>query len=354
MVAENSRGGNYVPLLIALVCLVAIGLSGATLTSADTSMVPNIAQGPDFGEGGGTQDDGTTSDRDASGAIGSGEERYTEFTRCIDFLTSPLVVIGIVALYALSLAGVAKQFSAAASVLVGLTLVPPLAVGYFFLTNCQGGSVIGPGGGGGAGGVARGLGASSPVPAWMLIPLVLGLVAVGAAVLVFGSNDVEEFETTEEDDDEPDAAVDDVAAAAGAAADRIDTEADVDNEVFEAWREMTNHLDIPNPESSTTGEFAHAAIAAGMDRDDVLALKGLFDEVRYGQAEPSTDREERAVSVLRDIESTYSDSTASDDEHADGAGDAPPDADDATNDADAAGGTDGDDAEGSPDGGDGR
>lgn len=309
MVAVNARGGNYVPLLVALVCLVAIGLSGATLTSADTSMVPNIAQGPDFAEGGGTQGgDGTTSEREAGTGIGTGEDRYIEFTRCIDLLTSPLVVLGIVALYGLFLAGVARRFSAAASVLVGLTLVPPLAIGYFFLTNCSGGSVIGPGGAN-AGGVARGLGASSPVPAWMLIPFVLGVVAVGAAVLVLGSNDVEEFETsTDEEDATPDDAVDDVAAAAGAAADRIDTTADVDNEVFRAWREMTDHLDIPNPESSTTGEFAHAAIEAGMNRDDVLALKGLFDEVRYGQADPSADREERAVSVLRDIESTYSDS----------------------------------------------
>jgi hypothetical protein len=75
---------------------------------------------------------------------------------------------------------------------------------------------------------------------------------------------------------------------------------------------MTDHLEIPNPESSTTGEFAHAAIDAGMDRDDVMALKGLFDEVRYGTADPSIDREERAVEVLRRIEDAYAETEAGD------------------------------------------
>jgi hypothetical protein len=150
----------------------------------------------------------------------------------------------------------------------------------------------------------------------MLVPLLVGVIFVGAAVLVWGSNDAEEFEV-EEDDEETDAAVGDVAATAGAAADRIETAADVDNEVFRAWQEMTDHLEIPHPESSTTGEFAQAAIEAGMNRDDVLDLKGLFDEVRYGTADPSTDREERAVAVLRRIEDAYGDEDPPDDRQTD-------------------------------------
>jgi len=96
---------------------------------------------------------------------------------------------------------------------------------------------------------------------------------------------------------------------AGETADRIERREDppVENEVYRAWREMTHHLDVAFPETSTPAEFADAAVEEGMDRADVEELTALFRDVRYGGAEATPDREQRAVAVLRRIEDTYAD-----------------------------------------------
>jgi hypothetical protein len=95
--------------------------------------------------------------------------------------------------------------------------------------------------------------------------------------------------------------------AAGAAADRIDESGDADNEVYRAWREMTEHIEVDHPEASTPGEFASAAIDAGMDRTDVVELRAVFEEVRYGGLPATAEAERRAVSALRNIENSYAD-----------------------------------------------
>jgi len=94
---------------------------------------------------------------------------------------------------------------------------------------------------------------------------------------------------------------------AGRAADRIEegSPGDGENEVYRAWREMTTRLDIENPETTTPREFQQASVDAGMAPDDVRELTRLFERVRYGGESATTDREERAVQVLRRIESTY-------------------------------------------------
>jgi hypothetical protein len=68
---------------------------------------------------------------------------------------------------------------------------------------------------------------------------------------------------------------------------------------------MTEPLSVDHPESSTAGEFAEAAVAAGMAREDVDHLTTLFAAVRYGGAEPTPERERAAVETLRRIEATY-------------------------------------------------
>jgi hypothetical protein len=95
-----------------------------------------------------------------------------------------------------------------------------------------------------------------------------------------------------------------VGEAAGAAADRIETQADVTNEVYRAWAEMTRHLDIPHPDTTAPDEFAEAAVEAGMAAEDVETLTELFQDVRYGGADPDA-RAEEAVAALRRIERTY-------------------------------------------------
>ncbi|MFW5918297.1 MAG: DUF4129 domain-containing protein [Haloferacaceae archaeon] len=90
-------------------------------------------------------------------------------------------------------------------------------------------------------------------------------------------------------------------AAAGIAAADVATE----NAVYEAWVDMTGALDVPDPETTTPGEFAEAAVDAGMDPVDVRELTRLFEEVRYGDAPVSPERAERARAALNRIESAY-------------------------------------------------
>jgi hypothetical protein len=145
------------------------------------------------------------------------------------------------------------------------------------------------------------------------IVAVLAAAAVGA-VLVTRDDEADEdpFGALDADDDgveEPmdDVAVDEVAAAAGRAADRIEDADDVDNEIYRAWVEMTNYLDVEHPESSTPGEFAAAAIDAGIEPDTVAELTDLFERVRYGSTAATTEREQRALDALRRIETQYGD-----------------------------------------------
>ena len=70
---------------------------------------------------------------------------------------------------------------------------------------------------------------------------------------------------------------------------------------------MTTHLPVDNPASSTPAEFADAAVAAGMDREDVAELTRLFEAVRYGDEPITPEREDRAVAALRNIERSYGD-----------------------------------------------
>lgn len=95
-----------------------------------------------------------------------------------------------------------------------------------------------------------------------------------------------------------------VGAAAGRAADELD-ETSLSNAVYRAWHEMTDALDVDDPETTTPAEFADAAVEAGLDRDDVDALTDLFREVRYGDAPVTAEREDRARETLRRIESAY-------------------------------------------------
>jgi len=94
--------------------------------------------------------------------------------------------------------------------------------------------------------------------------------------------------------------------AAGDAADLIEASEDAfQNEVYTAWNEMVEVVDLRNPETSTPKEFAAAATDAGMDRGHVETLRDVFEEVRYGERAVTPEREERAVDALREIEAAY-------------------------------------------------
>lgn len=135
----------------------------------------------------------------------------------------------------------------------------------------------------------------------------LGLVALLgalAAVFVLSQRDglPENADEQSEDEDEP-ATIGEIA---GDAADRIENEPSHANEVYRAWDEMTDTLDVADPETTTPGEFERLAVDAGMDPADVRELTELFEAVRYGDQHPEA-YEDRAVEVLRRVEDTYAD-----------------------------------------------
>nr|WP_305882917.1 DUF4129 domain-containing protein [Halobellus rarus] len=161
-------------------------------------------------------------------------------------------------------------------------------------------------GGGGFGSGAAGDG--SVATPTVLFGLLLLVALAGAVILLLATTTGRERDADETTDGpvaEPSADVRGVGAAAGTAADRIEADADVGNEVYRAWVEMTAHLDLDRPQSSTPGEFAAAAVDAGMDPDDVDELTRLFEAVRYGDERVTDARADRAVAALRRIESAY-------------------------------------------------
>jgi len=142
---------------------------------------------------------------------------------------------------------------------------------------------------------------------------VFGVVLVGTAAALYrasGGDTISDIDDRDPESDDADQFTPrDLAAAAGRAADRLEEHnADVDNEVYRAWWEMTSMLDVADPDTATPGEFADAAVAAGMGADDVAELTRLFEEVRYGQRDPAS-REKVALSVFRSIEHAYGERT---------------------------------------------
>lgn len=155
-----------------------------------------------------------------------------------------------------------------------------------------------------------------PVDVWTVGGVLLAALAVVVGYLFVTAGRATALSPDEPPiEDDPDLAA--MGRAAGRAADRIEAEGDLHNEVYRAWYEMTRHLSVPAPETTTSGEFADRAVAAGMDDGDVSRLTRLFEEVRYGGASPA-DRERRAVETLRRIEEAYGDGDGDDAPEADG------------------------------------
>jgi hypothetical protein len=144
-------------------------------------------------------------------------------------------------------------------------------------------------------------------------PMTLGalfaLLFVGALAVVWFSTGREPAPAPGDAEEETQAAV---AAAAGRAVDELDASS-LSNGIYRAWHEMTDALDVERPETTTPAEFEDIAVDAGLRREDVRALTDLFREVRYGDAEATAAREQRAREALRRIEETYADDEREDD-----------------------------------------
>jgi len=315
---------NVRALAIALLCVLAVSVAAATLANPQTDAGSGPGSGSAIQSGSDDQSgDDESDDEDSPPPLPNTGAPVQFGAVCVPLLLEPAVQLGVLG------AGVAgavlltrrRNLTYAFAVLFPVTLF--LAVPYLLLTDC--GSTTNPmprdaallpeisnsSSAGDLGGAAGGEAATQ-----LLSPTVLlgGLVVVAAlfALLAYrasgdddedaGADPVEVAEAAEPPDQE---ALSAVGAAAGEAADRIEGEADLENEVYRAWRDMTDHVDVPDPETSTPREFAAAARDAGMDGVHVDDLTDLFREVRYGGADPNEDREQRAVDALRAIEDRY-------------------------------------------------
>jgi hypothetical protein len=312
---------NARALIVALLCVLAVSLAASTLVDPQSPTGAGPEIGGDFQSG--SNDPGGDGDNDSEAMEqpqGGAPLRFG--AACVPILTSPGVLVG----GAVLLAGAGwvlkrrENFAYAFAVVFPVTLF--LAVPYMLLTDCGSGETRSPtggallpelqnnaSGGGDVGGKAGGQAAEQLLSPTVLVGLLV-VVAVLFAVLAYRASGDDDAD----DDPQPVAEVADpedrdalaaVGTAAGEAADRIEDASDVDNEVYRAWRDMTDHVDVPDPETSTPREFATAARDAGMDGAHVEALTDVFREVRYGGAEATADREERAVDALRAIEDRY-------------------------------------------------
>lgn len=312
---------NAHALILALLCILAISLAAATLS--------NPQQPTGAGEGGhgvGTRDGGApsqsgngTTNKDANNPILEGKgDIFKLGPLCISALMSPAFGIVLLA-FCLILGFVAyRRDSLAPAIAVLITSAIVLLPAWLLLTS--------------------GCYMNTPkfqktdqIPSFtfankssdaangasgtetMVSPLILIIALVVVAVLfAFVAYRASGDDTVNANDPVParepdDSALAAVGAVAGEAADRIEGAADMDNEVYRAWHEMTTHIDVSNPDSSTPEEFATAAEDAGMDPEHVDELTQLFLDVRYGGDDATADREERAVAALRAIEDRYAD-----------------------------------------------
>jgi hypothetical protein len=238
---------------------------------------------------------------------------------CVEPLLSPVnaVAIALVGLGAAYLTS--RRFGPGVTLVFALGLSPLLVLVALMLTGgCTGGEPAIPSGGefnatpdgGSDGGLFGGGGGDGDVPTTAVPSLALLsvlLLAIGGAFAALfytdGSGGTSEERSVEHPDDEERRS--EIGRAAGRAADRIEGDDDFENEVYRAWREMADALPVDRPASSTPGEFATAARDVGADDDDVAELTELFEAVRYGGREATSDREERAVAALRRIEAAY-------------------------------------------------
>jgi hypothetical protein len=300
--------------LLALLAVLALGGVAATLDT--TTGGDGVGTGAGSGVG-----------SDSRFSLGSGIEQLDPPERFLpDWARTLLsVVVLLVAIYgtyelyreygARQLVTAAAVGVVAALVLYGLlSLLRPSEPGDG--SGPQSGEPSFPAGGGGS---AADTVAQAVDPPTALLAA-LGLVLLGAvAVIVRASGDQRvalETPGTPETPSESD--VGGVADAAGRAADHLDAADDLENAVYRSWHEMTAHLDVERPDASTPAEFADAAVAAGMDRDDVAELTRLFEAVRYGDAPATAERAERATATLRRIERTYGDGLPAEQGESDG------------------------------------
>ncbi|MFP8888467.1 DUF4129 domain-containing protein [Natrialbaceae archaeon A-CW2] len=294
---------TLVRIAVALAVIVSIGFIAATIADpADPTGSPGT--GPADEPGPGEQVPETEMDEPPSG----------ELPTFFEYLLYALVAIAGIALVWYLLYFRREAVKAGAVILLASTII--IAVVYLLLQFGSGPELGGapnetvnetPEVGGGEGGADTERETDNQVPPILAAVGLLAFIFIAGLLLSNRSPGGKESNTESAVDAEPTSDQLAVASAAGRAADRIDdaNSSALDNEVYRAWREMTEGLEVDRPETTTPGEFADAAIEAGLAREHVDELTELFQDVRYGHEETTDEREQRAVSILREIEATY-------------------------------------------------
>lgn len=277
--------------IIAILAIVALALVAATLTSTITPQEPGV--------GAGDADAGGRSD---GGLLPEPTPREPATPIEIPFLTELIqlfLLLTVIAIAVYLYMYRRELFRSLIALIAFFAFVYLLAE---FLALIDTGYPSFGSRGRGLFGEGRDIGSGSGAISPPLILLVLfGLAAVGVVVALRRTAD----EHGEADAEPPPPETAAVGAAAGEAADQLEAGAlDVENAVYWAWREMTDLLEISDP-TTTPGEFAVAAVDAGMNPSDVTELTRLFEDARYGGYEPTTTEERRAIEVFRRIEAAY-------------------------------------------------
>lgn len=284
-------------LVIAILAILAVAVAAATIES---TVIPDTS-GPEGPNGPGEADDGGLLPPPQSGPS-PGESIEIPFLSEIVTIVAVLAVI-VTLLYLYRHWRTVFKTVVAIALILGLLFVlfeilgpPPVSPPP--MPEPGNGNLLGGGGGGGSDTTEQ-----PSLPTVLLLVILLAVLLGTVVALVRTTPDDGESTPDSADADEIDTAA--VGEAAGRAADRIEGEGGLENEIFRAWHEMTELLDVSRPETSTPGEFATAAVDAGLGRQDVDELTRLFEDVRYGNLEPTADREQRAIAVFRRIEDRH-------------------------------------------------
>ena len=298
------------PLGVALLAVLALAVGAATLDSASSGSFTGSGEGTGLTDG-----DQRSADLGSPPAESTSEGGLFP-TWLAQLLVALILVAGFVGLLEwVRRDGLdfVKKVVLGAFALAGILIVVYYLLEWFARAASSAGEsgLLGdlrpelPSGGGGGSGSEVTQVASDPSVVMLAIVAII-LVGAVAVVLRSLSGDGDDDDPVVPEPDDPDPSVQQVGEAAGRAADRIDATGDVENAVYRAWREMTDPLDLSR-ETSTPGEFAAAAVDAGMSREDVGELTRLFESTRYGGVAVDEGREERATTALRSIERTYGD-----------------------------------------------
>jgi len=300
---------NSNQILVVVVVLLSVGglaIAAATV-STPSSSTPGSGPGESLGDSG--ENASAQEEAPSSGTDDSGESRLFVLLGVIVFTVGILTTLTMFVKWltprrAVALAIVLVVVSIGSLLLLGglMDSLPEMGGGQIGL-----GDQTDTGGDGGAGSAAT---SESPQNDREVSPVLFGIVGLAmvvlaAAVYRYSGTDIDVTteETTSETDEQ--AAMEAVGRAAGRAADRLEADSDLENAIYRAWREMADALDVTHPRTTTPEEFAEVAIDAGMSDEDVRELTRVFEEVRYGDRQPTPERERRAQEALQRIQRTY-------------------------------------------------